>query len=79
VQEKIDEQRDRVIGRLSGEQAILVGPMREEVNRAVLGWVDAMHASLVRPLEVIGLQIALMNKTKDQLEKMPHGTIHPIQ
>lgn len=79
VQEKIDEVREQVLGGLAEDLKKLSAPLHEEVDRAVLGWVDAMYAALAAPLDVIGRQAVLMNKTKNQLEKMPYGTIQPIQ
>ena len=79
VQEKIGEVREQVIGGLAQDLKKLTAPVRDEVDQAMLGWVNAMHAALARPVEVIERQIALMNKTKNQLEEMPYGTIRPIQ
>jgi hypothetical protein len=79
VQDKIGEVRDQVIGELAQDLKKLTAPVRDEANEAMLGWVDAMHAALAHPVEVIERQITLMNKTKNQLEEMPYGTIRPIQ
>lgn len=79
VQEKIDEVRERVLADLPAELQKLCAPVRDEAGTAVLGWADAMQAGLQRPIAVIESQLALMKRTKDQLEKMPYGTIQTIQ
>lgn len=79
VQEKIDEVRDQVMDSLSDENKKLMKSVRQEVKETTLHQVDAIHCSLARPLEIISQQMALMRKIKNQLEKMPHGTIQAIQ
>jgi hypothetical protein len=79
VQNKIDDLRSEVMGKLSGEIAKIAGPIRKEMADSVLAQVDALHAKLVRPLAVIEQQIAAMSNIKTQLEHMPYGTIQAIQ
>jgi gas vesicle protein len=79
VQNKIEDLRSEVMGRLSGEVAKIAGPIRKEIANSVLAQVDALHAKLVRPLAVIEQQIAAMSNIKTQLEHMPYGTIQAIQ
>jgi hypothetical protein len=79
VQNKIDDLRCEVMGKLSGEVAKIAGPIRKEMADSVLAQVDALHAKLVRPLAVIEQQIAAMSNIKTQLEHMPYGTIQAIQ
>ena len=79
VQAKIDEMRDQVMGGLSDEMKNLMKPVRKEVKETMLSQVDGIYASLTRPLDIMQQQIALMTHIKNQLEKMPHGTIQTIQ
>lgn len=79
VQEKIDEARAQAIGSLREDLKNLLAPVRSQIEEKILGQVNEIHASLTRPLHIIKQQMALMHRTKDQLEKMPHGTIHAIQ
>lgn len=79
VQEKIDEMRDQAMGRLSDELSNLMSLVRKEVNETTLSQIDAIYASLSRPLDIIQQQIMLMTDVKDKIEKMPHGTIQAIQ
>jgi hypothetical protein len=79
VQEKIEEARERAIAGLKPALKELTKPISSEVDASVTGWVRAMHASLQQPLEVIEAQIGMMKITKNQLEKMSHGTVQPIQ
>lgn len=79
VQEKIAEARAKAVGSLREELEDLLAPIRSQIEEKVLGQVDNIKESLTRPLHIIKQQMALMQRTKDQLEKMPHGTIHAIQ
>jgi hypothetical protein len=79
AQAKIAEVRERVLGGLPAELNTLCRPVRDEAGSTVLGWADAMQAGLQRPLAVIEGQLALMKRTRDQLEKMPYGTVQAIQ
>lgn len=79
VQEKIDDVRDQVKDRLSDEVKSLMTLVRKEVQDTTLSQIDAIHISLARPLDIIHQQIALMTHLKNQLEKMPHGTIQTIR
>ena len=79
VQSKIDDVRYQVMGRLSDEVKTLMTPVRKEVQDTTLSQIDAIYTSLSRPLEIMQQQIALMTHLKNQLEKMPHGTIQAIR
>lgn len=79
VLEKIEEARDDVLSGLSNEVKGLMQMVREEVKNSVLDQVDLLHEKLSRPLRIIEHQIALMTRIKNQLEKMPYGTIQAIQ
>jgi hypothetical protein len=79
VQEKIDEVRDDVMGRLSADIKNLMEPVRREVSETTLSQIDALYASLARPLDIIRQQIGLMADIKNQVEKMPRGTIQAIR
>lgn len=79
VQEKIDEVRFQVLSSVSDEIKKLMEPVRKEVKETTLSKVDAIWVSLTRPIDIIQQQIALMTYIKNQLEKMPRGTIQSIQ
>jgi gas vesicle protein/DNA-binding ferritin-like protein len=79
VQEKIDDVRYQVMDQLSDETNTLVTSVRNEVQETTLSQIDAIHISLTRPLDIMQQQIALMTHLKNQLEKMPHGTIQAIR
>ena len=79
VQGKLDEVRYQVMDGLSEEMTNLMRPVRKEVKETTLSQVDAIYASLTRPLDIMQQQIALMTHIKNQLGKMPHGTIQTIQ
>lgn len=79
VQSKIDDVRYQVMGRLSDEVNTLMTPVRKEVQDTTLSQIDAIYTSLSRPLDIMQQQITLMTHLKNQLEKMPHGTIQTIR
>lgn len=79
VQSKIDDVRYQVMGKLPEEVKALMTPVRNEVKETTLSQIDAIYTSLSRPLDIMQQQIALMNHLKNQLEKMPHGTIQAIR
>ena len=79
VQEKIEEAWSQVRKSLQEERKTLFVPVRTQINEIVSSRVQRLDESLKRPLKIIGQQMALMNRTKDQLEKMPYGTIQTIQ
>ncbi|WP_257645783.1 hypothetical protein [Ottowia beijingensis] len=60
------------------ESKTLFSPVRKQVQEVVLARVQQLDESLKRPLKIIEQQMMLMKNTKDQLEKMPYGTIQAI-
>jgi hypothetical protein len=79
VQNKIDDLRSEVMRKLPVEAAKITGSIRKEMADSVLARIEALHATLLRPLVVIEQQIAAMSNIKTQLEHMPYGTIQAIQ
>ena len=78
VQEKIDEAWFEARKALQEESKTLFSPVRKQVQEVVLARVQQLDESLKRPLKIIEQQMMLMKNTKDQLEKMPYGTIQAI-
>lgn len=78
VQEKIDEAWSEARKALQEESKTLFLPVRKQIEEVVLARVQQLDESLKRPLKVIEQQMMLMKNTKDQLEKMPYGTIQAI-
>ena len=78
VQEKIDEAWSEARKALQEERKTLFSPVRKQVEEVVLVRVQQLDESLKRPLKIIEQQMMLMKNTKDQLEKMPYGTIQAI-
>lgn len=79
VQEKIEDARSQARKDLLEEHETLLKPVRKQINESVVARVQQLNESLKRPLKIIEQQIALMNRTKEQLENMPHGTIQAVQ
>lgn len=78
VQEKIDEAWSQARNALQEERKTLFAPVRKQIDEAVLARIQQLDDSLKSPLKIIEQQMTLMNRTKDQLEKMPYGTIQAI-
>lgn len=78
VHEKIDEAWSKARQALQEEREMLLAPVHEQIDEAVLARVQQFEESLKRPLKIIEQQMMLMNRTKDQLENMPYGTIQAI-
>ena len=78
VQEKIDEAWSEARKALQEESKTLFSSVRKQVQEVVLARVQQLDESLKRPLKIIEQQMMLMKNTKDQLEKMPYGTIQAI-
>ncbi|WP_429109929.1 hypothetical protein [Aeromonas media] len=79
VQEKIDEACFEAHKALKEERKTLFAPVRKQIDETVLSRVQQLDESLRRPLKIIEQQIALMTRTKEQLESMPYGTIQAVQ
>ncbi len=79
VQEKIDEACFEAHKALKEEHKTLFTPVRKQIDETVLSRVQQLDESLRRPLKIIEQQIALMTRTKEQLESMPYGTIQSVQ
>ena len=78
VQEKIDEAWTKARKALQEESKTLFAPVRKQIDEAVSTRVQQLDESLKRPLKIIEQQMTLMNRTKNQLENMPYGTIQAI-
>lgn len=79
VQDSISQVRDEVLEKLPQEMGSLVAAVRQELDDILLSQVDDLYQNLHRPLKILEQQIALMTNLKNQLEKMPHGTIQAVQ
>ncbi|SIT18100.1 hypothetical protein [Achromobacter sp. MFA1 R4] len=78
VQEKIDDAWAETRKALQEELKTLFVPVRNQIDEAVLSRVQQLNESLERPLTIIKQQMAQMDRTKEQLEKMPYGTIQAV-
>lgn len=78
VQEKIDAAWSEARKAMQEERKTLFVSVRKQTDEAVLSRVQKIDESLKRPLKIIDQQIALMSRTKEQLENMPYGTIQAI-
>lgn len=78
VQEKIDDAWAKSRAALREERKTLFTSVRRQIDEAVSVRVQQLEESLKRPLKIIEQQMTLMNQIKNQLEKMPYGTIQAI-
>ena len=78
VQEKIDEAWSKAREALREERKTLLIPLRTQLDESVSTRVQQLDESLKRPLKIIEQQLTIMNHIKDQLKKMPYGTIQAI-
>ena len=78
VHEKINEACSKAHQALQEERETLLTPVRTQIDQTVSARVQQLDESLKRPLKIIEQQMTLMNRTKDQLENMPYGTIQAI-
>lgn len=78
VQEKIDDAWSEARKALQEERKTLFASVRKQIDEAVLSRVQQLDESLKHPLTIIEQQMALMNRTKEQLENMPYGTIQAV-
>lgn len=78
AQEKIDEAWSKAREALQEERKTLLEPVRTQIDEVVSARVQQLDESLKRPLIIIEQQMTLMNQIKNQLEKMPYGTIQAI-
>ena len=78
VQEEIEVAWSEARQALKAERKPLFAPVRQQIDEVVSARVLQLEESLERPLKIIKQQMTLMNRTKDQLEKMPYGTIQAI-
>ncbi len=76
--EKIDEAWSEARKSLREERATLLAPVRKQIDEAILARLQRLEENLKQPLKIISQQLALMKTTKNQLEKMPYGTIQAI-
>lgn len=79
VRSRIEKVRDQVLGDLPSEVKTLVKSVEKEVQDGVLAQVTKLHDTLQQPLVILDKQMVLMSSLKEQLEKMPYGTIQAVQ
>lgn len=78
VHEKIDAAWSEAKDAIKAEQNELFAPVRKQINDSALSRISQLDAELKSPIKLIKQQIELMVQTKNNLEKMPYGTIQTI-
>lgn len=76
---EINAARQKAIADTAQANVRLLETVKTVVAQSVTAKVEELHTSLRRPRKVIRQQIAAMENALGYLEKMPHGTIQPIQ
>lgn len=79
VREKLEDSREKALARVSDEASTLVIAIDEELQSSLLKKVNNMQNALQQPITIFEAQIARITRLKNQLEKMPYGTIQTVQ
>jgi gas vesicle protein len=79
VRAKIEEVQEKVLNGLEKEVSDLVAMLKGAFYKDMLSQVNELYNSLRRPEDILERQIAMMTKLKENLEKMPYGTIQAVQ
>ncbi|MGL5600291.1 MAG: DUF1269 domain-containing protein [Silvania sp.] len=79
VRDRLETARDKALDGISEETHKLVAAIEKELQGSLLQKVSDMNAALQRPIPIFEEQIKRITKLKNQLEKMPYGTIQTVQ
>lgn len=79
VRDRLESARDKALHGVDDEASKLVEAIEKELQGSLLQKVNEMHTALQRPISIFEEQIMRITKLKNQLEKMPYGTIQTVQ
>lgn len=79
VRDRLEDARDKTLEGIADEACRLVAAIKNELQDSLLLKVNDMHMALQRPVPIFEEQITRITKLKNQLEKMPYGTIQTVQ
>ncbi|MEI7354199.1 YtxH domain-containing protein [Pectobacterium versatile] len=79
VRDKLEGAREKALDGVTDEARKLVAGIDKELQSGLLKKVNNMQSALQQPIVVFETQITLITRLKNQLEKMPYGTIQTVQ
>lgn len=79
VRDKLDGAREKALDGVADEASKLVAAINKELEIGLLKKVNDMQSALQQPITIFETQITRITRLKNQLEKMPYGTIQTVQ
>ncbi|EFD4922266.1 DUF1269 domain-containing protein [Escherichia coli] len=79
VGEQLDEARKKKLNSIADDVRQIVDGVNKELDERLLKKVNDMQDSFLQPTAILEKQITRITRLKDQLEKMPYGTIQTVQ
>lgn len=79
VRDKLDGAREKALDGVADEASKLVVAINKELEIGLLKKVNDMQSALQQPITIFETQITRITRLKNQLEKMPYGTIQAVQ
>lgn len=79
VRDKLDGAREKALDGVADEASKLVATINKELEIGLLKKVNDMQSALQQPITIFETQITRITRLKNQLEKMPYGTIQAVQ
>ncbi|MBN3231239.1 DUF1269 domain-containing protein [Pectobacterium brasiliense] len=79
VRDKLEGAREKALDGVADEARKLVAGIDKELQSGLQKKVNNMQSALQQPIVVFETQITLITRLKNQLEKMPYGTIQTVQ
>ncbi|WP_447887533.1 DUF1269 domain-containing protein [Serratia fonticola] len=79
VRDRLESARDKALDGVTDEAHKLVTAIDKELQGSLLKKVNDMQTALQQPIVIFEEQITRIIKLKNQLEKMPYGTIQTVQ
>ncbi|EMG9443699.1 DUF1269 domain-containing protein [Escherichia coli] len=79
VTEQLNEKRQKTLDSITDDVCQIVDGVKKELDEGVLKKVNDMQDVFLQPTAILKKQITRITQLKNQLEKMPYGTIQTVQ
>ncbi|EFK3816281.1 DUF1269 domain-containing protein [Escherichia coli] len=79
VSEQLTEARKKTLDSIADDVRQIVDGVNKEIDERLLKKVNDMQDAFLQPTAILEKQITRITRLKDQLEKMPYGTIQTVQ
>ncbi|MHA7844739.1 DUF1269 domain-containing protein [Serratia sp. D1N4] len=79
VRDRLENAREKALEGVTDEACKLVAAIDKELQGSLLKKVNDMQNALQQPITIFEAQITRVTRLKNQLEKMPYGTIQTVQ